>query len=99
MQHRGLKAICKRMGWKSVETPVRRLLTHSFPMYLDRCGRPPRNIWTISEGMAALWEFRRSTVSRQQLIDSGRYKQIVNQMPDRVSTKAELTKLYGKRSA
>src|SRR5262249_47822841 len=59
-QHRTLRAIAKRMGWKSATTVLRRRDYDAFPIFRDwtRNGA----VWTISDEMIAAWELAKATV-------------------------------------
>ena len=73
-QHRTLKQICKRMGWKKPETAIRRVKQTGFPMYHELAGRPPKAIWVTNDDLIQLWELRRCELSRQYLIKTGKYE-------------------------
>ena len=59
-QHRTLRAIAKRMGWKSATTVLRRRDYDAFPIFRDFTRQGV--VWTISDEMIAAWELAKATV-------------------------------------
>jgi len=59
---RTLRQICRRMGWKSPATPLRRNKYDDFPMYPLPTRRGP--IWVTSDSLISEWEQRKSAMAR-----------------------------------
>ena len=61
-EYRTLRKICKRMGWKSPATPMRRNKYDDFPMYPLPTSRG--FVWVTSDVLIASWEARKAEMSR-----------------------------------
>jgi len=61
-EYRTLRQICKRMGWKSPATPLRRNKYDDFPMYPLPTIRG--FVWVTSDVLIASWEARKAEMSR-----------------------------------
>ena len=64
----GLKAICERMGWRDLKTPVRQLKTTAFFMFRRRKGSHPRLVWYTNEALIRHWEVIRVKLERDRLL-------------------------------
>ena len=61
-EYRTLRQICKRMGWKSPATPLRRNKYDDFPMFPLPTIRG--SVWVTSDVLIARWEARKAEMSR-----------------------------------
>ena len=59
-QHRTLRSIAKRMGWKSATTVLRRRDYDAFPIFRDFTRQG--TVWTISDELITAWELAKATV-------------------------------------
>jgi hypothetical protein len=66
--HWGLKAICERMGWKDLSTPVRQFRDNGFLMYRRRRGKHPKPLWYTNDQLIAAWEIAQCKVAREALL-------------------------------
>jgi hypothetical protein len=68
MNYWGLKAICKRMGWKDLSTPVRQFRDNGFLMYRRRKGKHPKPVWYTNDQLITAWEIAQCKVAREVLL-------------------------------
>jgi hypothetical protein len=66
--HWGLKAICTRMDWKDLSTPVRQFRDNGFLMYRRRRGKHPKPLWYTNDQLIAAWEIAQCRVAREALL-------------------------------
>ena len=64
----GLKAICDRMSWKDLNTPVRQFRDNGFLMYRRRKGKYPKKVWYTNDQLIAAWEVAQCKVAREELL-------------------------------
>jgi hypothetical protein len=65
-QYRTLRAIAKRMGWKSATTVLRRRDYEAFPIFRDFTRHGP--VWTISDELITAWELAKANVEKDMRI-------------------------------
>lgn len=72
MEYWGLKAICERMGWRSMRTPVRQFEQNEFLMFKIRRGSHPRLYWYTNEQLIRIWQIARVGVERKRMLEERR---------------------------
>src|SRR5262245_31870104 len=64
----GLKAICERLSWKDLNTPVRQFRDNGFLMYRRRKGKYPKKVWYTNDQLITAWEVAQCKVAREELL-------------------------------
>ena len=67
MKYRGLRAIARRMGWKSARSPLYHLEHSSFIMYRVWINRIAYK-WETNDNLIFAWELARAKKSRQEYL-------------------------------
>ena len=64
----GLHAICKEMGWGSINTLRAKVINEGFPAYKARRGSHGRLWWHADPNLIRAWKARLCQKTRQELI-------------------------------
>ncbi len=64
----GLRAICDRMGWRSLRTPIRQWEDFGFFMFKIRKDLHPRLYWYTNDQLINTWQISRVGVERKRML-------------------------------